>query len=358
MTASPLIQPVILSGGSGTRLWPLSVPTRPKQLLPLTDSRTMLQLTVGRVNDGARYQPPIVVCGAAHAAQVEEQLRAVGTGPGRLFVEPAARNTAPAIALAAASVAPETPLLVMPSDHVIEDVATFLRTVELALPAALDGWIVTFGIEPDRPETGYGYIRRGEAISEGVHRVERFVEKPDLDRARAYLAEGDCSWNGGIFLFRAGDYLAALERHAPEIASATVKALALARTDGIRTHPDAAAFRAAPSISIDYAVLEKIDRAAVAPIEMGWSDIGSWDALYDFSQTDGDGNALSGEVIALDSRNSLVRSTGPLVATIGVSDLIVLATPDAVLVLPRGESQRVKEIVDRLEAKGGPDATR
>lgn len=351
MSPNERIQPVILSGGSGTRLWPLSRPDSPKQLLPLTDERTMLQLTVDRVTDGTMFQEPIIVCGARHAEAVEAQLAEAGAAARSIIVEPMARNTAPAIALAAATVDPETILLVMPSDHVVKDVATFLRTVQLALPVVIEGWLVTFGIEPDRPETGYGYIRRGPRLSEGVYQVDRFVEKPNVEKARAYLAEGDCSWNGGIFIFRAGDYLTALRDHAPEILDAVQRSLDEARAEGNRLYPEEAAFGSSPSISIDYAVLEKVGNAAVAPADMGWSDIGSWDALYDFLAKDEGGNIASGDVVTIASEGTMIRTSGPTVAAIGVSDLIILATPDAVLVLPRGESQRVKEIVESLEAR-------
>lgn len=354
-----IVQPVILSGGAGTRLWPLSRPEQPKQLLPLTDAKTMLQLTAGRVQDEARFADPIVVCGEAHATQVTEQLAAIGIERPTLVVEPMSRNTAPAIALAALSVAPETTMLVMPSDHVIGNTKSFLGVIELARPAALDGWIVTFGIKPDRPETGYGYIHRGQPLTEDVYRVDRFVEKPNVDTARAYLAQGDLYWNGGIFLFRAADYLAALNEHAPDVLRATQQSLDRAQIESLEIRPDAEAFVASPSISIDYAVLEKVDRVAVAPIEMDWSDIGSWDALYDFSEKEDHGNVLSQGVIAIDTQSTLVRSTGPLVGTVGVKDLIILATKEAVLVIPRGESQRVKEIVEQLELsqrRGGEGA--
>ncbi|PWG02113.1 mannose-1-phosphate guanylyltransferase/mannose-6-phosphate isomerase [Sphingosinicella humi] len=353
--ASALIHPVILCGGAGQRLWPLSSPEQPKPLLPLVGNKSMLQLTADRVSDRTRYAAPIVVCGTLHARQVENQLVEAGAAPATMIVEPASRNTAPAIALAAASVAPETALLVMPSDHLVERAEPFRRAVDLALPAALDGRIVTFGIEPTRPENGYGYIRIGERLSEGVHVVDAFVEKPELERATAYLAEGGYSWNAGIFLFRAGDYLAALARHAPAIAVAAQSSLELARKDGIHIRPDPEAFGASPSLSIDYAVIEKTERAAVVPVEMGWSDIGSWDAVYEFSGKDAEGNALSGDVLALGTEGSLIHSDGPTVAAIGVRDLLILVSDGSVLVLPRGESQRVREIADLL-AKRSPDA--
>ncbi len=352
----PPIQPVILCGGAGQRLWPLSRPERPKPLLPLVGERTMLQLTADRVSDRTRYAAPIIVCGSAHAQQVKDQLVETGSAPGTMIVEPVGRNTAPAIALAAASVAPETVLLVMPSDHLVERAEPFRRAVDLALPAALDGRIVTFGIEPTRPETGYGYIRIGEKLCDGVHAVAGFVEKPDVERAEAYLAEGGYSWNAGIFLFRADACLAALERHAPPILEAARKSLQRAQRDGIHIRPDPEAFAAAPSLSIDYAVIEKTDRAAVTPIDMGWSDIGSWDAVYDFGDKDAEGNALSGDVLALGAEGSLIHSDGPTVAAIGVKDLLILVSEGSVLVLPRGESQKVKEIADLL-AKRSPDAS-
>lgn len=345
------IQPVILSGGSGTRLWPLSTPERPKQLLALTHEATMLQLTAERVRDPANYLPPMVVCGARHSAEVGAQLSAIGLTPERIIVEPCARNTAPAIALAATLAAPDAILLVMPSDHVVADAPAFANVVGLALPAARDGWIVTFGIEPEAPETGYGYIFRGEPLGTGVHKVARFVEKPDFVTAQSYLAGGDCAWNSGIFLFRAADYLDALRVHAPAVLAAVQASVEAGAGGGIEFYPEAAAFGSAPSISIDYAVMEKIDRAAVAPVRMGWSDIGSWDALYDFLEKDAAGNASAGEVIAIGSSGSLIRSTGPAVAAIGVDNLIILATPDGVLVMPRGQSQRVKEAVEEIERR-------
>jgi mannose-1-phosphate guanylyltransferase/mannose-1-phosphate guanylyltransferase/mannose-6-phosphate isomerase len=346
-----LIQPVILCGGAGQRLWPLSRPERPKPLLPLVAERTMLQLTVDRVSDRARYAAPMIVCGAAHAEQAEDQLVEAGSASHIVIIEPAGRNTAPAIALAAASVAPDTPLLVMPSDHFIEDPEPFRRAVDLALPAALEGRIVTFGIAPTRPESGYGYIRIGGPLLEGVHEVDAFVEKPDPAQAETYLAEGGYLWNAGIFLFRAGDYLAALADHAPAISEAAQRSLALGRRDGVHVHPDPAAFSASPSISIDYAVIEKVDRAAVAPVDMGWSDIGSWDSVYQLSAKDADANALSGDVIALGTEGSLIHADGLTVAAVGVKDLLIMVSGGAVLILPRGESQRVREIADIMAAR-------
>ncbi|TVV72566.1 mannose-1-phosphate guanylyltransferase/mannose-6-phosphate isomerase [Sphingomonas solaris] len=346
------ISPVILSGGSGTRLWPLSRTGRPKQLLALTHDETMLQLTALRADDPARFGRPIIVANAAHADQIEAQLNAVGATPDTLILEPVARNTAPAIALAALVMPPEALMLVMPSDHVITDVAAFRAAIDAAVPLADDGWLVTFGIAPQAPDTGYGYIRTGEVLADGVRRVERFVEKPDRATAEAYLAEGCYAWNGGIFLFRADAYLAALERHAPAIAAAARASHAAARREGARLYPEAEAFGASPSDSIDYAVMEKAERVAVAPVDMGWSDVGSWDALHDLAVKDDGNNAHHGEVVAIDTSGCLIRTDGPLVAAVGVKDLIVIATGDAILIMPRGSSQEVKRAVEALKKNG------
>jgi mannose-1-phosphate guanylyltransferase/mannose-1-phosphate guanylyltransferase/mannose-6-phosphate isomerase len=341
------IIPVILSGGSGTRLWPMSTPERPKQMLPLVGPESMLAATAARVGDPAIFAPPMVVASQAHADAIEAEVPGLGT----LILEPAARNTAPAIALAALAAGQDDLLLVLPSDHLIRDEAAFSAAVEAAAPAARDGWLVTFGIHVERPETGYGYILRGGEIAPGVHEVEKFVEKPDVDTARLYQADGRYDWNGGIFLLRAGTFMDALRSHAPEMASAVEAAVAGARREGRRLYPDAARFRATPSQSIDYAVMEKAARIAVVPVAMGWSDVGSWDVLWEVAEKDMAANAVGGDVIALGSSDCLIRSDGPTVAAIGVSDLIIVATRGAVLVVPRGESQRVREAVDALKAR-------
>lgn len=343
------ITPVILSGGSGTRLWPLSRAARPKQLLSLTHDETMLQLTARRTCDRARFTAPVVVAGAAHSTMIEVQLAAVDASPSTLILEPAARNTAPAVALAALSVPPDALLLVMPSDHVISDTAAFCAAIDAALPLVEQGWLATFGITPGAPETGYGYVRAGDELAVGVHQVDTFVEKPDAATAERYLAEGGYLWNGGIFLFRADAFLAALGAHAPRIAAAARASITAARREGIRLHPDATAFAASPSVSIDYAVMEKADRVAVAPVDMGWSDVGSWDALHELAAKDDADNVHHGEVLSIDSSGCLIRSDGPLVAAIGVKDLIVVATGDTVLILPRGSSQNVKRAVEALK---------
>ena len=349
--ASKII-PVILSGGAGTRLWPMSRTMQPKQFLSLTADQTMLQLTAARTQQSARFTAPIVVANAAHADQIEQQLADIGAEPQALILEPAGRNTAPAIALAALAAPTDAILLVMPSDHAIADVAAFHAAIEAALPLVERGWMATFGIAPDSPHTGYGYIRLGAELAPGVRKVDNFVEKPDRALAEAYLAEGCYAWNGGIFLFRAGAFLAALQEHAPAIAAAARASIAGAVRQGSRILPDRAAFIASPADSIDYAVMEKADRVAVVPVAMGWSDVGSWDALHAIAGPDAAGNCHQGEVIALDTSNCLIRSDGPLVAVVGVSDLIVVATGDAVLILPRGSSQDISRIIDELKRAG------
>lgn len=342
------IVPVILSGGSGTRLWPMSRPEKPKQLLSLTARETMLQLTAARAH-GDEFAAPIVVANAAHADEVEAQLASVGAAPSALILEPAGRNTAPAIALAALAVGDARPMLVMPSDHVIADRDAFHAAIHAALPLVEQGWLATFGITPDAPETGYGYIQVGEELAPGVHRVARFVEKPKRDVAEAMLATGDHAWNGGIFLFRADVFLDALATHAPAILDAARAAMAGARHDGARVHPDPDAFAASPSDSIDYAVMEKADRVAVVPVAMGWSDVGSWDALHAISEGDQGGNVIEGDVVALDASNCLVRSDGVRIAVAGVSDLIVVASGNDILILPRGRSQDVKLLLEAMK---------
>lgn len=358
MTQSP-IWPVLLSGGVGARLWPVSRAARPKQLLSLTEAATMLQATAARCADRRLFHAPLVVASAAHAAIITDQLTATGGDAAALILEPVARNTAPAIALAALEVQArdaEGVLLVMPSDHHIARPEALHEAVARARPLADAGWLVTFGITPDHPATGYGYIEIGEVLAPGVHRVARFVEKPDRDTAAAWLAAGRHAWNGGIFLLRADALLAALALHAPAMLAACQRAHAAAARDGRTIIPDAALFAACPSDSIDYAVLEKADRVAVVPVAMGWSDIGSWDALRDLGPADAAGNVTSGRVLAVDTQRCLLRSDGPVLATIGLSDLIIVATPDAVLVSAAGATQGVRQIVDALDGDATLDA--
>jgi mannose-1-phosphate guanylyltransferase len=353
----PKIIPVILSGGGGTRLWPMSTPEKPKQFLALTGDKTMFQMTVERVRDASRFAPPIIVANAAHAALVEAQLAEIGVEDAILLLEPCARNTAPAIALAALAAGdPASPLLVMPSDHVIADEAAFLAAVEALQPLVEQGWLATFGITPTGPETGYGYIQTGEALGSGVHSVARFVEKPDLDRATAMIARGDHLWNGGIFLFRVGEFLGSLSIFAPEMLAAAQAAMDGAEHDGHRISPNADAFAASPSDSIDYAVMEKAARVAVVPVSMGWSDVGSWDALVDIAGGD---YAHGPKLLTLDCNGCYIASDGLRISAVGVKDMIIVASGNELLIVPRGGSQDVKKIVEARKSmceEDGDDA--
>lgn len=346
------IVPVILSGGSGMRLWPLSRLGRPKQFLTLAGEHSLLQQTALRASDPALFAPPILVSGEAQGDAVEAQLAEAGIAPALLILEPAPRNTAPAIALAALASAPGDLLLILPSDHHVKDEAAFRAAVETARAAAEQGWLVTFGLTPERPETGYGYIRAGEEIAPGTRRAEAFVEKPDLATAQSYVASGDHLWNSGMFLFRAGAYLDALRAHAPYLLPDVEDAMAGAPREGLRLHPRRQSFARAPSQSIDHAVMEKHARVAVVPASIGWSDIGSWEALHGVLGKDAADNVLTGDVVAIDSKASLIRSDGPVVAAIGVEDLIVVATERSVLIVPRAQSQRVQEAVQALIRRG------
>jgi mannose-1-phosphate guanylyltransferase/mannose-1-phosphate guanylyltransferase/mannose-6-phosphate isomerase len=350
MSHSARIVPVILSGGTGVRLWPLSRLGRPKQLVSLGGGASLLGETAKRVADETLFTAPVIVAGEEDADAVAAAL-AEARAPSLLILEPRPRGTAAAIALAAAGAAADDLLLVLPSDHAVARPAAFLDAVRAAAPFAAEDWLVTFGIRPDRPETGYGYVRRGAALAEGLFEAAAFVEKPPRETAEAFLADGGYDWNAGIFLFRAGAMVDALQVHAPETLAAVRGALAGGQRDGIRLRPAADAFAAAPAASIDRAVMEKAERVAIVPVDMGWSDVGSWDAVHALGPRDADGNVLAGDVVAPDSRNCLVRSDGPVVVALGVEDLIVVATERAVLVVRRGESQRVGEALDALEAR-------
>lgn len=335
------IVPVILSGGGGTRLWPLSTPEKPKQFLALVGHETMFQQTLRRVADAEQFDPPLIVANAKHADIVEQQMAEIGMSPGAIILEPCARNTAPAIALAALSADPEDLLLVMPSDQVILNLAAFHTAIAKASGPVADGWLATFGIAATSPETGYGYIQRGDAIVDGVQQVARFVEKPDAARAADMVAAGDYSWNGGIFLFRSADFLEALGRFEPGMLAAAKASMQQAMRDGVFIHPDEAAFASSPSNSIDYAVMERAEKVAVAPVDMGWSDVGSWDALYDLGA-----DAAGVAPLTIDTERCLIRSDGVRIHTVGVSDLIIVASGNDILILPRGESQNVRKIVE------------
>jgi mannose-1-phosphate guanylyltransferase / mannose-6-phosphate isomerase len=349
-----MLVPVILSGGAGTRLWPLSRELYPKQLLPLVGRHTMLQDTIRRLA-GVEIAAPLVVCNEAHRFLVAEQLRAIECQPRAIVLEPLGRNTAPAIALAAhAALAAEEGdplLLVLPADHVIRDVAAFHRAIETAGANARSGALVTFGIVPTAPETGYGYIRRG-ASAGGSYRIAEFVEKPELTRAQAFLASGEYYWNSGMFLFRARRYLEELEKFAPDIAAACRHSFAGAKRDLDFTRIDAATFRDCRSESIDYAVMEKTADAVVVPLEAGWSDVGNWTSLHAACEHDAHGNALIGDVMVEDTHDSYIYSESRLVATVGLRDHVVIETKDAVLVAPKDRVQDVKKLVSRIKSDG------
>jgi mannose-1-phosphate guanylyltransferase/mannose-6-phosphate isomerase len=351
---APRLQPVLLSGGSGTRLWPLSREMYPKQFLPLVGDDTMLQATWKRVAPLAAL-PPIVVANESHRFLAAEQLRVLAVPDPAILLEPVGRNTAPAIAAAAlqAIAAGEDPLLlVLPSDHVIADAEAFREAVAVASVAAEQGALVTFGIMPTIAETGFGYIQAEQpahGVGDGVRKVLRFVEKPDAATAQAYLDAGGYYWNSGMFLFRASRYLEELARLRPDILAATRAAFDAATRDGDFIRLDADAFAACPADSIDYAVMERTDAAMVLPVDIGWNDVGSWSALWDVAARDDDGNAWRGDVIAVDSRNSYAHARR-LVALVGVDDLIVVETDDAVLVAHKDHVQQVKDVVAQLKS--------
>jgi len=348
--------PVILSGGAGTRLWPLSRELYPKQLLPLMGEYTMLQDTAKRLK-GLEVTAPIVVCNDAHRFLVAEQLRLLGITPRAIVLEPFGRNTAPAIALAAltalkTAAKDEDPiLLVLPADHVIRDVAAFQTAAVAASTAAEKGQLATFGVVPHSPETGYGYIRRGESLG-AVQRIAQFVEKPSLTRAQGFIASGDHYWNSGMFVFRARRYLEELEKFAPAIAKVCRESLDEAKADLDFTRVDPKRFETCPSDSIDYAVMEKTADAVVVPLDAGWSDVGSWASLHAASDSDHSGNVARGDVVAEDSSNCYFYSESRLVAAVGLRDHVVVETKDAVLVAPKDRVQDVKALVARLKEMG------
>lgn len=340
-----MIHPVILCGGSGTRLWPVSRKARPKPFLPLVGETTLFEQAVGRVAGHARFAAPLIVAGAQHSELITEQMHG---GEHRLVVEPAAKNTAPAIALAAALLPADDIMLVCPSDHHIADEAAFRAAALAAADLAAEDYLVSFGIAPDRPETGYGYLRRGEGIPGGFA-IAEFVEKPDLERAKSYLASGEYSWNGGIFAFRAGALLDELAAHRPAMAAAVRDAVAKGREEGSEFHPDAASFGAIEGDSIDYAVMENTSRAAMVPADMGWSDIGNWAALHDALESDDDGNSVRGAADLSECRNVLAMSDGPRISAVGLEDVCIVVSEGEVLVTTRDGAQ----IVGKLPGASG-----
>jgi mannose-1-phosphate guanylyltransferase/mannose-6-phosphate isomerase len=348
------IYPVILSGGAGTRLWPLSRAVMPKQLLPLVTDKTMLQETALRVRGWPGVMAPLVVCGNEHRFLVAEQLRDVGITPHGIMLEPAGRNTAPAVAAAAQFLKAQDPdavMLVLPADHVIEKNEAFRLAVERAFKLVQDGSLATFGIVPSAPETGYGYINRGEPLPgcDDCYSIERFVEKPDRDTAEGFVADGGFYWNSGMFMFRADRFLAEIAEHAPQIAGAVEGAVRDAYRDLDFCRLDEAAFAASPSDSIDYAVMEHTRDGVVVSSDIGWSDVGSWSALADVQPKDANGNVQRGDVYLDNTTNTLVRAESRIVAVVGVQDLVVVETNDAVLVAHKDQVQRVKNIVDHLK---------
>lgn len=354
-----MIIPIVMAGGSGSRLWPLSRQLHPKQFLALTDpGLSMLQATLQRMQ-GLEAAMPCVICNEQHRFLVAEQLRQLKLEGASILLEPVGRNTAPAIALAAlqACAGGEDPvLLVLAADHLIADVAAFQASVRAALPLAEAGKLVTFGIVPRHPETGYGYIEKGLEVSVGKDgcgfAVSRFVEKPDLATAKAYVSSGQYFWNSGMFLFRASRYLQELEIHQPAILAACRKAIAGASQDLHFTRLDVAAFTDCPEDSIDYAVMEKTSDAVMVALDAGWSDIGSWSALWDVSAKDAQGNVFKGDVLSESTHNSFIHAESRLVATVGVDDMVIIETKDAVLVASRDRVQEVKTLVEQLKMEG------
>lgn len=353
-----MILPVIMAGGSGTRLWPLSRGNYPKQFLTLSGEYTMLQSTLNRL-DGLTHSPAMLICNEEHRFIAAEQVRQLGVKHSGIFLEPVGRNTAPAIALAAfkAIESGEDPLLlVLAADHVIEDTTAFQHSVNQAAALASEGKLVTFGIVGNKPETGYGYIKRGEQYQTGFV-VNSFVEKPDAATAEEYIASGDYYWNSGMFLFKASRYLDELKAYRPDIYDACEQAMQVQNDDMDFVRVDKAAFEACPDESVDYAVMEHTKDAVVVPMDAGWSDVGGFAALWEVSEHDENGNAFSGDVKAVDTKNTLVFGEDKLVATVGVEDLVIVNTKDAILVAHKDESQKVKAIVQQLKDEQRSEVT-
>lgn len=349
--------PVILSGGSGTRLWPLSRATLPKQLLPLVSDRSMLQETLLRLAGLPDVSDtPMVVCGNDHRFLVAEQMQEIGVNHPAIMLEPAGRNTAPAVAIAALALLEQdadATMIVLPADHLISDTAAFHMAIGRAAQAAEAGYLVTFGIQPDAPETGYGYIRRGNVLAsqDGVYGVAAFVEKPDASTAQTYVQSGEYFWNSGMFVFKAARYIQELEKFRPDILAAARASWQRRASDLDFCRLEAEAFKACPSESIDYAVMEKTDAAAVIPVDIGWNDIGSWSSLWQTATgRDSEGNSVRGDVLLEQVSNSYVRAESRMVAAIGLTDVVIVETQDAVLVAHKDQAQQVKKIVERMQA--------
>jgi mannose-1-phosphate guanylyltransferase/mannose-6-phosphate isomerase len=353
---APSVHPVILSGGTGTRLWPLSRTLRPKQLLQLTSERSMLQETVARVL-GDEFALPTILCNDEHRFLIAEQLRDMDVQPRALILEPIGRNTAPAATVAALMLSkddPEAVMLLLPSDHRIGDVPRFRAAVTTAVAAARQGALVTFGIPPSSPEVGYGYIRRGEPMdgAPGCFRIDRFIEKPDLETAKTYVGNPEYAWNSGMFVFRVDAFLAEVRRLAPEMLALCEAALDEAVVDADFLRLARGPFAAIENESIDYAVMEHTHKGAIVPAEMEWNDVGSWSALWDISPHDAAGNVIMGEALTLDASNCYIRADGNLIAALGIDNLIVIATDDCVLVAAKDRAQDVKKIVEAVERAG------
>jgi mannose-1-phosphate guanylyltransferase/mannose-1-phosphate guanylyltransferase/mannose-6-phosphate isomerase len=353
------IYPVILSGGSGTRLWPLSRDLLPKQLLALIGQESLLAATARRVA-GEEYGGPIIVCNQDHRFMVQEQMASIGVVPEAIIIEPTARNTAPAIAAAAHLVRERDPdglILVLPSDHIIRNLTEFAIAVARATQAAEAGYLVTFGITPTAPETGYGYIRRGSPLPaiDGAFRIGRFVEKPDLMTAAGYLADGDWTWNSGMFVFPVDLMLKELEHFEPAMVAGTLVAVKKAAIDDKVVALEAASFGGVPSKSIDYALMERTEVSAIVPANLGWSDVGSWSALWEIGEKDPTENVAIGDVMVEDTTGSYLRSSGPLIAALGLKDVIMVATGDVVMAAAKDRAQEVKSFVTRLRASGRPE---
>lgn len=336
------ITPVILCGGSGTRLWPRSRAEKPKPFLPLVGNKTLFEQGVARASDRTIFDAPMIVTGTKHLGHVESQLSEAPDA--RILVEPSARNTAAAIALAALSMPEDAIMLVCPSDHHIGDPAGFVSAAQAAGRLAEEGWLVAFGITATAPETGFGYVKRGEAIGDDGFKVDRFVEKPNIERAIEFLADGSYSWNGGIFAMRAGNFLKELGQHRPAILEGVRDAVAKGVVDGQRFYPDAAIFNVVESDSIDYAVMEKTERAAVVPATMAWSDIGNWHALWEAREKDDAGNCVVGNAELVGCRNVLVESDGPKVSVIGLEEVMVVVDGNDVMITSVPGVQKVGKL--------------